>query len=102
MSGLLPNAQDARIDPRKLHDYVLNFGHDLGRFKAAFFTQMGYTAEDWQQLEQDIREQHFTQAAERGPTTAFGVKYTITAPLSGPNGEDRWVTTVWIFRNGES
>ena len=61
---------------------------------------MGYTAADWQLLERDIREQHLPQAAEPGQVSPFGRKYTITAPLQGPQGMARQVTTVWIFRPG--
>jgi len=60
----LPNAEHARIDPRKLRDYVLNIGHNTGRYKAAFFAQMGYSADQWRLLERDIREQHLDQDAE--------------------------------------
>jgi hypothetical protein len=96
----LPNADKARIDPRKLRDYVLNTEHSLGRYKAAFFAQMGYTAADWQILERDIREQHLPQPARLGQPSTYGLKYTITAPLQGPEGTARQVTTVWIFRPG--
>jgi len=41
----LPNAQKARINYRKLRDYALNTKHDTGKYKAAFFYQMGYTVE---------------------------------------------------------
>lgn len=66
MPTYLPNATNARIDPRKLRDYALNPEHVTGRFKAAFFGQMGYTADTWHRLAQDIREQHLTQPAEIG------------------------------------
>jgi len=102
MSDFLRNAGGARIDPRKLRDYALNFNHDLGRYKAAFFAQMGYDADNWEVLERDIREQHLTQSAERGSASPYGIKYNITAPLKGPTGDTRWVTTVWIFRPGEA
>jgi hypothetical protein len=100
MPDRLPNADMARIDPRKLRDYVLNPEHSSGKYKAAFFAQMGYTAENWQQLERDIRAQHLSQPAQPGQRSAYGQKYTITAPLQGPRGSARQVTTVWIFRSG--
>ncbi len=100
MVALLPNADRARIDPRKLRDYALNSKHDSGRYKAEFFAQMGYVATDWQQLEHDIREQHLSQPAERGKPSLYGLKFTITAPLHGPNGATRQVTTVWLYRSG--
>jgi hypothetical protein len=102
MPDHLPNADQARIDPRKLRDYALNLGHVSGRYKALYFAQMGYTAQDWQRLERDIRTQHLSQSAEPGQPSPFGRKYTITAPLHGPNGEVRQVTTVWIIRAGDS
>jgi hypothetical protein len=98
MSHPLPNAANAEIDPRKLRDYALNPEHDTGRYKAAFFAQMGYSAKDWQRLERDIREQHLTQPAEVGQLSPFGRKYVITATLQGPRGPARRVTSVWIFR----
>lgn len=82
----LPNAEQARIDPRKLRDYALNPQHPSGRYKTAFFAQMGYTAANWQRLEHDIREQHLAQPAEPGQPSLFGSKYTITAPLQGAAG----------------
>jgi hypothetical protein len=100
MSDRLPNAETARIDPRKLRDYALNTRHAAGQYKAAFFAQMGYTADNWVQLEQDIREQHLSQPAQAGQPSPYGRKYTITAPVRGPNGVSRQVTTVWIFRPG--
>ena len=100
MNDRLPNAEPARIDPRKLRDYALNPKHISGQHKAAFFAQMGYLASDWQRLERDIREQHLFQPAEPGQPSPYGRKYTITAPLQGPRGWARWVTTVWIFRPG--
>jgi hypothetical protein len=96
----LPNAKQARIDPRKLRDYALNPEHDSGQYKAEFFAQMGYTMANWEQLERDIREQHLSQAAQSGKPSGYGRKFSITAPLRGPNRALRQVTTVWIFRLG--
>ena len=100
MPGELPNARKARINTRKLRDYALNPKHETGKYKATFFKQMGYTAEKWETLEGDIRTQHLAQPVEVGQPSPFGQKYTITALLQGPQGEARWVTTVWIIRPG--
>ena len=100
MVDLLPNADKTLIDARKLRDYALNPEHASGKFKAAFFAQMGYDVANWRQLEKDIRTQHLSQPAEPGQSTPYGRKYTITAPLRGLTGEARQVTTVWIFRPG--
>lgn len=81
MSNLMPNAERAIINPAILRDYALNLEHESGRYKAEFLAQMGYTVTHWQQLGQDIREQHLSQSIEPGKPSPFGIKYTITAPL---------------------
>jgi hypothetical protein len=57
---LLPNADRAEIDPEKLHGYLLSLAHPVGRFKARFFTALGYSAARWRELDVDFRTQHLT------------------------------------------
>jgi hypothetical protein len=97
---LLPNAEDAVIEPAKLRDYLLSREHPLGRFKARVFAALGFTAGKWMELESALRTQHLTQEAE--PTgAAGGQKYTIRAILVGPNGQSAVVVIVWFVRAGE-
>jgi len=98
---LLPNLDDAEIDPRKLRDYLLSVEHPLGRFKARFFAALGFSADRWQELESALRTQHLTQEAEAGPTVSGGQKFTIQAILTGPNGQSAAVVSVWFVRVGE-
>jgi hypothetical protein len=98
MENRLPNASSLVIDPRKLREYVLNFEHPTGKYKAAFFAQMDYIAIHWQELEKDIREQHLVLPAEAGQNSPFGLKYTITGPLAGPSGDIRTLATHQIRR----
>src|SRR5258708_15206453 len=55
---VLSNADQAIIDPVKLHGYLLSTSHPIGRFKAAFFARLGYTSINWQALDRALREQH--------------------------------------------
>ena len=59
----LPNIENAVIDSEKSRDYLLSVSHPVGRFKAVFFSSLGYSQEDWQQLEADLRRQHLTKNA---------------------------------------
>ena len=43
MPADLPNADRASVDPRKVRDYLLSFGHREGKYKAVFFFNLGYT-----------------------------------------------------------
>ena len=96
---LLPNAERAAIDPKKLRGYLLSLTHPVGRFKARFFGALGYSADEWQTLEADLRIQHLTQDTERGAVTPYGQAYTIRAILKGPNGESASVASIWFVRS---
>ena len=74
---LLPNADEAVVEPAKLRDYLLSTVHPLGRFKARFFNALGFSADRWQELESALRIQHLTQEAEPAPAMRRGQKFTI-------------------------
>ena len=99
---LLPNAENAVIDPAKLRDYLLSTEHPLGRFKARFFGALGFSADRWQELESAFRTQHLTQEAEPSAIVPGGQKFTIRAILVGPNGQSTVVVSVWFVRTGEA
>jgi hypothetical protein len=97
----LPNAEHAVIDPAKLQNYLLSKSHPVGRFKATFFARLGYSAENWAQLEADIRGQHLTRDATLSETTRYGRKYEIRARLRGPSGMTADLVSVWILPPGD-
>ena len=99
---MLPNADQAIIDPLKLHGYLLAASHPIGRFKAAFFARLGYTANNWQALDRALREQHLTKAATLVETTRHGRKFEIRAILKGPSGQSAVVLSAWMIRTGDS
>lgn len=95
---LIPNADRAVIEPTKLHDYLLSRTHPIGRFKAAFFQALGYSSEDWRQLEADLRSQHLPKGAAADEPTPYGRKYVIRATLIGPGGASAALVSVWVVR----
>lgn len=98
---LLPNADAAIIEPAKLQGYLLSSDHPIGRFKARFFTALGFSATRWAELETAFRQQHLTldaTAVESGP---HGQAYEIQAILTGPGGSSAPVVSVWFVRVGE-
>jgi len=97
----IPNADRAVIDPAKLRDYLLSRTHPVGRFKAAFFLSLGYSAENWARFETDLRSQHLPENAMTDESTRYGQKYLIRATLIGPNGSTAAVVSVWVVRSGE-
>ena len=93
----IPNADRATIEPAKLRDYLLSSTHPIGRFKARFFTALGFTADRWGELGEALRIQHLTQNAVAVPATGHGQKYTIRAILNGPTGQSAIVVSVWFI-----
>jgi hypothetical protein len=69
--------------------------------KSEFLKQGGYTLDNWNQLEQDIRRQILTKEAFPIEQTPYGELFEIPAVLKGPNGRSLGVRTVWM-RESES
>ena len=51
---LIPNAERAVVDIRKLGDYCLNLMHDEGKHKARLFAAVGITANDTEDLRDSL------------------------------------------------
>jgi hypothetical protein len=79
--------------------YILQFPKDD---KSKFLAQAGYTVENWQQLEQDLRTQVLTQPAEPIETTPYGQKYMIWATLRGQNRIKLKILTIGMVNNNET
>jgi outer membrane receptor for Fe3+-dicitrate len=89
--------QDATIAQAKLTQYLLVLLPKDDKSK--FLAQAGYTLDNWQQLEQDLRTQVLTQPAEPIETTRYGEKYAIRACLRGVNGIELNILTIWMVTN---
>ena len=94
----LPASQRLLIEPAKVRDYLLSREHPVGRFKAVFFENLGYSADAWQRLEADLRILAVAGEATLGAQTKYGQKYEARGTLTGPSGRPVSVVTVWIVR----
>ena len=97
---ILPNRDRAVIPGEKLRDYLLDPSHIVGRHKAAFFRALGYTQENWKDLESDLRRFLREEAREKGETK-YGTKYDIQGQINGPAGRSSRIVTAWIVLHGE-
>ena len=93
---MLPSAERAHIDPAKIRDYLLSAVHPVGRFKAVVFQALGYQAEEWEKLRDDLLALARTKEAAPGQASAFGQKYKVSGTLRGPNGREAKFTCVWL------
>jgi hypothetical protein len=93
---MLPAVERAQIEPAKVRDYLLSPVHPVGRFKAVVFQALGYTAERWEELRDDLLALARTTEAVPGQTSVFGQKYEVSGTLRGPNGREAKFTCVWL------
>ena len=93
---MLPSVERAHIDPAKVRDYLLSHSHPVGRFKAVVFQALGYKAEEWERLRDDLLALARTTEAIPGQASTFGQKYEVSGTLRGPNGREARFTCVWL------
>ncbi|WP_246605494.1 DUF6883 domain-containing protein [Sphaerospermopsis torques-reginae] len=99
-SNLLPNAENAVIDIRKLRDYSLNRNHPTGKDKARLFSSiLGMTAENAEELRQIILEKLKTQEVSLNRCDEFGQRYTLDFTLEWQN-RSGIIRTGWIIEPG--
>jgi hypothetical protein len=94
----LPHAERAVIEDSKLLGYALNPHSERGQHKARVFAQaLGFNLSNWALLKQAILQALPTRPAHAMSETAFGKKYEVVIPITGPNGRTGDVRTIWQF-----
>jgi hypothetical protein len=96
----IPGAERAVLDPAKVQNYLLSPEHPVGRAKARFFAQLGFSRENWTILRDEL-SRYAGLDAQLGAATRFGQKYQVHGTIKGPSGRTAAVVTVWIVLNGE-
>lgn len=97
--GLIPNAEHAVVDIRKLRDYCLNLEHSTGKHKARLFrSTLGMMVEDAPELQRILLEAIKTYPAKIGEQDAFGQRYTLDFRLEWQN-KSAIVRSGWIVEN---
>lgn len=97
----IPNGSQAAIHPDKLRGYLLDVDHKRGKSKAALLISFGYTPENWQVLENDLRQYHLTAEITAVRETPYGIRYEIRALLNTPNDRSLMVRTIWQIDTGK-
>jgi hypothetical protein len=98
-SKLIPNAENAVVDIRKLRDYCLNPEHDEGKHKARLFSSiLSMTADNAEELRQILLKVVKTHKARLGRRDEFGQRYILDFTLEW---QDRSATirSGWIIEH---
>lgn len=97
---LIPNAENAVVDIRKLRDYCLNPEHDDGKHKAQLFVSiLGMTADNAEELRQILLGVVKTQEAQLGRRDEFGQRYTLDFTSEWQN-RSATLRSGWIIEHG--
>ena len=98
---IIPNAEYAFIDIRKLRDYTLDPQHRVGRHKARLFNSLlGITQEDVEVLRNILLEAVRTHEATLGIQDAHGQRYELDFTMNW-QGHQALVRSVWNIRPRE-
>lgn len=94
----LPNYAQAIIEDSKLLEYALSPESERGRHKAKRFEHiLGFNLANWQMLKQAILAALPYHESVLRSETPFGIKYSVSLPIIGANGQKAEVLTVWQF-----
>lgn len=91
----LPRLDDAVIPVEKLTRYALDAKNEPDKARA-FERALGYTAENAQELINNIREHLSEFEAVEKPDRGFGPRYQVILRLTGPNGKAANLLTAWL------
>ena len=96
---LVPNAENAVVDIRKLRDYCLNPQHDDGKHKARLFSAiLGMTAENAEELRQILLAVIKTHEARLSRQDEFGQRYTLDFAIEWQN-RNATLRSGWIIEH---
>jgi len=96
----IPNNDYAIIEKSKITDYLLNINHQRGGSKAKMLINYGYSLENWQQLESDIRKFHLNAEVSIIKETPYGTRYEIISEILTPIHKPLLMKTVWQIDKG--
>lgn len=100
---ILPNVENAYINPDKLTKYALNPKHSSGCNKARVFeSALGYNLSNATELMQKIYDGLPESKAILGEQDKYGQRYTVDIEITGPNEKTAIVRTGWIIKVGSS
>jgi len=86
----------------KLTKYLLNPDHAVGKFKAKYFKNLGYTLENWKDLASELKFD--IEKAEKEEITRFGAQpYTQNIKINSADGKSSSIIkTGWELKEGMS
>jgi uncharacterized protein DUF6883 len=98
----LPYLENSVVPEKKIKDYLLSTTHRDGKHKAAFFTAIGFTVDDWQELATKLLQHSRDHEVAKIEESPFGKRYVIEGIMETPDGRIIMIRSVWFIDTGES
>ena len=96
----LPYAAKARVERKKVVEYLLSFSHPDGSSKAEFFSRFGFRVDKWEVLARALRKHGRDHVVSVSVESAHGTRHSVDGPLETPDGRNPQLRTVWILAKG--
>ena len=96
----LPHGGHARVERRKIVDYLLAIEHPDGGTKARFFGRFGFSVENWIVLADALILHGRSGQVTAMVPSPWGVRYHVEGPLRTPRGDSPRIRTVWMVEKG--
>lgn len=98
----VPNFNAAVVPREKITEYLLSDTHPDGKHKARFFEAFGFRVDDWQVLEQALRDHVGHHEVAKVEPSPFGVRHVVEGIMPAPDGRSLLVRTVWFIESNEA
>lgn len=92
----LPADAGLLVESAKIHEYLLNRDHPVGKDKAAYFLGKGFSEKDAGSLIEALKRHARSRPVIQESSTDFGTKLCIECDLDFPDGKERCIQTVWV------
>ncbi|HBB88152.1 MAG TPA: hypothetical protein DC047_11095 [Blastocatellia bacterium] len=96
----LPNAALAKVERKKITEYLLNAEHRYGASKARFFASFGFSLADWEALAGALLDHGRQFEVSEVTETIFGAYYEVEGELHTPDGRTPKIRSVWEVDHG--
>ena len=93
----LPYAAKARVERKKIVEYLLSASHPDGSAKERFFIRFGFSSEKWKIFAQALKEHAITHDVSASIESRHGTRYSVDGWLKTPDGRNPKVRTVWVL-----
>ena len=92
----LPHAAKARVERKKIIEYLLSSSHPDGSAKARFFIRFGFSSERWEIFADALRQHGKAHDVSASIGSRHGTRYSVDGSLETPDGRNPKVRTVWV------